>query len=848
MTWSPLLLALGELPTSQTLVVVLIAVAAILILGPSAISFIRSVQSDPPTAEDLAEEERDHPIEQPDADDPLGPLDRSVDGIPHFTDEADTAPDDGPTEPRYDDPSECVKDYHQYATAPNDVDHRFRTIGTDDTERQVMFAEPDDISDFLTPGALQRLFGNPELQYDLSIHVRPLDHEQTKDNAEERRNALKSVQSSIFSDGDSDGDYEETGEEIARLKAYRDAINADQRPADITIVVGARGEDLDELDEEQAEAIKQTLWHDPADIGLETAVGMQDKAIQSLAPIGKDPLGEKDAYTAEVLGLGIGALLGSMNRSTILEEGGIEWGEHADNGSPIIKDPFDSEKNYNFTWIADSGAGKSYNAKRTIAQLAMLRSNTMLIMQDPVQGFKGLAKALGAEEITIGGNRGLNVMEIREPPEHTVGSDSDPGGAKVDEVVGIIKTYANLKEIPFKESQTTAEVAVRQAYEKEAGIDLDDPSTFGKDSPTIADELYDVLEEMQQHPERYTVFGDETGADTIRDHAEHLATNVLRAFKDGSLENLGRESNFDLRDSDVIYLDLSDQDGVGQSSLMMQVIWSQVYERAKETPKDVVLGIDEAEKLMQQASNMQWFEDRVRRARHVNMSTWFITQDINDFFKHDGAEVLLNNSHFRVYHNTSEINRYREELDLTPQQAQFIREANTGDGGYSNALYQFGDRFVPARISALPAAHKVIDYDPQEDDPEDLPGHDRGDSPMAAEIERRLRDGEHQATQIVDGGGAPAPGPWPGAENGLTEDQHAMLDLLSPQEIEELLRSIEEDGGDPDTEVKRAVLAKTNHLRDLLDLDDDPTGEVLEIMDADEAVTNGNHASIEGES
>jgi hypothetical protein len=565
-------------------------------------------------------------------------------------------------------------------------------------------------------------------------------------------------------------------------------------------------------------------------MGLETVVGAQDAAIQSLSPIGKDPLGDYDRFTVELLGSGVGALLSSWNRSTVIEEGGVEWGEHEYNGSPILKDPFKSEKNYNQIWIADSGGGKSYNAKRLMLQCWENSDDTLLIMLDPVEGFRGLAKAIGAKTITIGGDRGLNVMEIREPPVDVEESDRDPFASKMDELIGIIGTYANLENQRFDEERNTFETAAREAYQRVDGFEIDDPSTWSAGNPTIGGELLDVIDDMNKNPEEYAVFEDGRGAETIEEHSEHLAT-ILQPFAEGGrLENLGRESEFDIHDTDAIYLDLSQKDAVGGTSLMMQIVWSMVYERAKETSKNVILGIDEIEKLIKHSSNMEWLEDRVRRARHHDMGTWSITQDVADFFKHDGAEVLLNNSHFRIYHSTSEIDQYLDRLDLTEQHAQFIKDANTGDSGYSNALYQFGDRFVPARIEALEGEDKVVDFDPNEDDFEDLPGYGDGDSPFAQELERRLREGEHNGTRVVDDGGDPAPGPWLDVESRLSDDQQALLDLLSYDEMEELAATIDDPNVDQETEIKRAILTKSEQLQDLLEIEDDPTSRVLDIL------------------
>lgn len=60
----------------------------------------------------------------------------------------------------------------------------------------------------------------------------------------------------------------------------------------------------------------------------------------------------------------------------------------------------------------------------------------------------------------------------------------------------------------------------------------------------------------------------------------------------------------------MIYLDLAQQEGRVDSNttLTMQLLISLVYERAKETDKEVVFYIDEARYLMQDAASLNLLE------------------------------------------------------------------------------------------------------------------------------------------------------------------------------------------------------------------------------------------------
>jgi hypothetical protein len=89
----------------------------------------------------------------------------------------------------------------------------------------------------------------------------------------------------------------------------------------------------------------------------------------------------------------------------------------------------------------------------------------------------------------------------------------------------------------------------------------------------------------------------------------------LRPFfrEGGDLPNLAEPTEFDIA-SDVVYLDLHQEEGTrgrSETSLMMQVLFNAVYERAKQTDKRVVFAIDEAHYIMNDATSLGFFETAV---------------------------------------------------------------------------------------------------------------------------------------------------------------------------------------------------------------------------------------------
>jgi len=91
-----------------------------------------------------------------------------------------------------------------------------------------------------------------------------------------------------------------------------------------------------------------------------TAICRQDLALQSAAPIGDNEFGR----TSIALGGAVGALLSSPHNATILEEGGVEFGIHKDNQSPVVIDPFARDNGYAMFTVGDTGSGKSFSSKQ----------------------------------------------------------------------------------------------------------------------------------------------------------------------------------------------------------------------------------------------------------------------------------------------------------------------------------------------------------------------------------------------------------------------------------------------------------------------------------------------------
>ncbi|SEO17266.1 hypothetical protein SAMN05216388_100914 [Halorientalis persicus] len=633
---------------------------------------------------------------------------------------------------------EDTEELHKTTIVPPPIQRKTDHVIVGNNVRKTLhgYNTPDVIAD----GAFDPVLKRPDLQFDMAMHFNPVSKKRAAKDAERRAESLQTDAILNSEGGDQFGASDDMSE-AERLGSFREQINAGERPFRVTTYFSIIGDTLDEV-EEQEQQLRHSLEDKPANLNLRTCYGQQVRAMESVAPLSYDKYRDSSAYDPYKiwLGQGVGAALSSANQSVLIEDSGIEMGYHTFNGSPIIKDPFESETNYNWVVIGDSGSGKSYSNKLWALRSKLAQQDTRVVILDPMSGFDGLAEALNAERIEIGGSRGLNPLEIK-PPSGRVAAEQtegdDPLSTKIKEVMEFFESFAQTQGQSLGKLRPFLNDAVVESYSRK-GISHS-IETHHNDSPTV-NTVIEVLKDMQQSPEDFLI-GETGNTDKIKRAAEDLL-NLLRPFRKGQYENLTEETDFNF-DNDVIYLDLKNIEGSQNSGggLMMKLVFSLVYERAKETPKNVIFLIDEAHYLMSDAESLEFLKTRNRHARHYDTSLRYLTQEVADFFGEDHEEQpILNNTFIKVFLRLDEIRDHADQFNLNPQMIDFIDNANTGKNhDYSQALALVNGEPYPMNILSDPAEHAVVDFDKAEDEIADLPGRDSAaESDLVRNIRRRL--------------------------------------------------------------------------------------------------------------
>jgi hypothetical protein len=634
--------------------------------------------------------------------------------------DADTAPDAGITTDVPEDvtvaytadsdPPDSGQTRQRRVIAPSSITSRPGAVraGTDWTQTLWVGGFPD----MPTDGLFETLYATPEARRtDISIYIEPRDTRATLDGLENQIEDLEA-------DFEYLADRRRAGARGVKkdLNDHRDLYdvlrNTSMQAFDVAMYLTTRHDAASDID---AGPVRRAARQSPANLTPITPRWAQLDALVAASPIALNRLDTQFDTTTPMLAGAVSAMFPFV--AGTVAEPGIEYGTYALNESPLILDRFNRETGYCMMVIGKLGAGKSFATKLHLLRRTMYDADTLMVLLDPLGGFAGIHEILGGERITVGGTRGLNPLELRATPADVRQDvpDLDPWAEQITWALSFFETFFDhVATNPLGDRRQTLRRAIQEAYERQ-GITRD-PATHDRDSPTIRDVIA-VLEDLLAEP---AAFGYATTGEQehVQTDAQSLLTDLRPSFRpDGDLANLAESTALNL-DSNMLYLDLQQEEGTrgrSRTSLMMQVLFKTVYERAKQTDKEVVFVIDEAHYLFNDTSTLEFLETAVRHSRHYDLSLQFVTQTGGEFTLTPEARTIANLCSMTLIH------RVQEEMDtladwfgLNPREQQWIRSAKAGndEDGYSEALLGIDEEgWFPIRIRASEFEQQVIDGD-----------------------------------------------------------------------------------------------------------------------------------------
>lgn len=608
-----------------------------------------------------------------------------------------------------------ISEYHKNLIAPMRIDEEPTQVTVGEHKTRTIFINqwPDNPSIGFLEGALM----DTDVVNDVTIHMSPYRTEQALDDLEDdyrKAEALARGDSggSLINKRDQERDYEQTRNVFEALR------QTNAKLFDVSMYITLRGETDKELEVATEEMVKH-LRTSPAFTKPEVPKRQQLKAFQSVSPILDDKLG----YSNEMLGGAIGAMYPFSSKSFI-EPGGIDYGIHAGNESPVIINRFEERQTgYNQLTFGKIGSGKSFGTKLEILRSYISRDDIKIVMLDPLGGFDSVNAALGGEKIVVGGTLGLNPLEIQKTPEGKRNEDIDPYGMAKQKAMDFFDMYFHKRGTELgsiRNGRGILERAVDRAY-RQNDIYPDDFESHGNDAPTVLD-VRDILIDMQENPKKYSKSeGSTINENNIEQAASEVAISFEQFSEGGEYHNLAKDSEIDLYGNDVHYVDLQQREGSSKRGLMMHLLLSEVYEAAKRHDGKTLFVIDEAHLLLQDAKSIDFLEQVVRHSRHEDLGINFITQTIEEFYKDEQAQKIAQMCSIKKFHRveTGLDADIRKQIGITQKEEHYIRTAEAGseEVNYSQALVGIGSKgFVPTLVVPSEAEKAIIDYDPSEED------------------------------------------------------------------------------------------------------------------------------------
>lgn len=545
------------------------------------------------------------------------------------------------------------------------------------------------------PMFLEEILYQTPINTDVSIHVSPREKNKAIDELERQLEKANAQAGS----GVTATSQQARQRRLQNTQRVYDALTqGDANLHEVSTYITVRADEPEDLRLAVEQMVRKLRTNS---IAPEVLRNKQREGMQSVSPVGRDVVD----YKNPALSGAVGAMY-PFSTTTVREPGGVDVGVHAINNSPVTIKRYDRNNGYNQITAGKIGSGKTFGTLLEILRnKAAYGDDLVIYMLDPLNGFKPILELLGGKEVLVGGRVSINPMRLTETPEEVFESipDLDPYSEKKAQLMDFFEMYFDLQGRELGDSRDILGLAIEDTYSRK-GI-TKDPETHSRESPTIS-LLIKVLRDMEENPEDYAEVENPNESELvnqIQDHASRLVLALGEFAEGGQYENLAQKSDLDLQSEDVVYFNLSQQEGTGGLGLMMHLLLSEVYEQAKQRKEKVMFCIDEAHYIMSDAKSLDFLEQAVRHSRHYDMGINFITQTLEEFFAHEQSEAIAQQCSMRRLHRiesglTEEI---MDTLNLNQSHVSFIQDAEPGspETGYSEALFgvdEYG--YVPIRI------------------------------------------------------------------------------------------------------------------------------------------------------
>ena len=326
-------------------------------------------------------------------------------------------------------------------------------------------------------------------------------------------------------------------------------------------------------------------------------------------------------------------------------------------------------KNPNGLILGTPGSGKSFSAKREIAN-AFLVTDDDVIVCDPEAEYTALVKKFEGQVIKISpsSTQYINPMDINA----NYSEEDNPIALKADFILSLCELIVGGKEGLQPVEKTVIDRCVHQIYQ----------TYFENPVPENMPVLQDLYEALLRQDEK---------------EAHHVAT-ALEIYVTGSLNLFNHRTNVDINNRLVCY-DIKEL-GKQLKKIGMLVVQDQVWGRVtanRNAGKATRYYMDEFHLLLKEEQTAAYSVEIWKRFRKWGGIPTGITQNVKDLLSSREVTNIFENSDFIYMLNQAAGDRQilADQLNISPHQLSYVTHSGEGEGllFYGNVILPFVDRF-----------------------------------------------------------------------------------------------------------------------------------------------------------
>ena len=326
-------------------------------------------------------------------------------------------------------------------------------------------------------------------------------------------------------------------------------------------------------------------------------------------------------------------------------------------------------KNPNGMILGTPGSGKSFSAKREIANVFLVTDDDIIIC-DPEAEYGTLVEHLQGQVIHISPTS----MDFVNPMDLNLNysDDENPLSLKADFILSLCELIVGGKEGLQPVGKTIIDRCVRLVYRDY----LNDPVP---EKMPILEDLYNALRSQDEK------------------EAQYIAT-ALEIYVTGSLNVFNHRTNININNR-IVSFDIKEL-GKQLKKIGMLIVQDAVWNRVtvnRDARKSTRYFADEFHLLLKEEQTASYMVEIWKRFRKWGGIPTGITQNVKDLLASKEVENILENSDYIYMLNQAAGDRQilAQKLNISPHQLSYVTHSGEGEGllFYGSTILPFVDRF-----------------------------------------------------------------------------------------------------------------------------------------------------------